>query len=77
MTRFDIPDEVARMMDAAIESKLIDRLDLYALASDHGDDWERLADDLCNIAFKARHADGGRQHAAIVTLAEAVWRMQP
>jgi len=76
MTRFDIPDDVARLIDAAIKAQVIYMPELYVLVSDYGDDWLRLVDAICEISFARRHGDGGRQHAAIMRLAEAVRRKE-
>jgi hypothetical protein len=73
MTRFDIPQEVQDTLRIAVEQDVIDTTSVYALATQHGDNWEALVDEVCEIAFTLRHMDKSK-HAEVVKAAEKFWQ---
>jgi hypothetical protein len=72
MTRHDIPNEVKDFIEVAIEVRTIDALDVYALATKHGNDWRGLIGEVIEYAFSNRHWDSN-QHKAVVQAAELFW----
>ncbi len=75
MTRFDIPESVKALINKAVEVDIIDAVEVYSLASEHGDNWMALVDDVVEMAFSHIHStDGRKKHSAIVTLAEKIWK---
>ena len=72
MNRFDIPAEIREILTVAVQQKVLDVLDVYALASDFGDDYTGLTNEICNIAFSDHHCNPAA-HAAVVASAEKYW----
>jgi hypothetical protein len=51
----------------------LDSWDIYSLAANHGADWLKLTETLCEYGFANRHANG-EAHRRIVEAAEGVWQ---
>jgi hypothetical protein len=58
IARDDIPRAMARMMAEAFLAEVIDFLDLYGLAREHGLDWLGLAADLARLEVERKGAPG-------------------
>jgi len=76
MDRFDIPNEVKSFITVAIENRIIDTFDVYALAIKYNDDWRGLIDEVCLYAFNNRHVNGD-SHKNVVKAAEVYWMAYP
>jgi len=72
LTRHDIPNTVKNVITTALEHNVIDAIEIYSLASEHGDDWQALVTDLCQAAFTLIHIDLDA-HRAVVQAAEKHW----
>ncbi len=72
MTKFEIPSQVADLLQTAVFHNLIDELDVYSLAIKHGNDWCGLANELCEYSYAQRHWDPNGRQSAIVKAADAV-----
>ncbi len=70
--KWDIPESVRKVIDRAVEIKLIGVVDIYALAIEHGTDWLGLVDSLIDTAFAQRHTDHSL-HVEIVETAKAFY----
>ena len=73
MNRHDIPKTVQNVINVAIKQGVIDAIDVYGLANEHGDDWYALVNQLCEWAFTWVHCDRKR-HVMVVKAAEKYWQ---
>ena len=73
MARFEIPSQVADLLQTAVAHNLVDELDVYSLAIKYGSDWCGLANELCEYSYAQRHWDPNGRQAAIVKAADAVF----
>jgi len=74
MNRFDIKTEIRNFIIIAVENKVIDEVDVYALAVDHGEDFYAFIDGVLEIAFSNRHVNSA--HSVMVQAAEKCWMLK-
>lgn len=79
-SRYDVPRSVQRVIEAAIENRVIDALGLAETVVELMDletgkvDPEALVDRLVGYAWCNRHNAGSNPHAAVCKAAEYFWR---
>ena len=71
MNRFDIPATVKELIESAINYRLIDAFDVYAMAVEFGTDWKALASEITEYAFNSRHVIP-EAHVAICPLNDKI-----
>lgn len=77
MTRFNIPKTVAVFINLAVEYKVIDALDVYALAAKYKKNWRGMVDSILETAFVQRQGHLGiDRHANLVMAAEKFWQAE-
>jgi predicted aldo/keto reductase-like oxidoreductase len=73
-TRFDMPNNMANFLDAALRNRTIDAADLWSLACIHGTNWIAMRDEIMMFAFANRHCNAAahRELCQSCELAEAI-----
>ena len=75
MDRFDIPTTIANLLKVAVETGLLDPMDVYALGSSHGEDWDAMVTEIVEIAFSDFHSTEGRKiHKEISKAADLYYK---
>ena len=73
---FDIPVSVRRVLSAALQRGVLQAEHVYALATEHRENYGELVNRVIEIAHMDRHSEKGRvAHAAVVQAAEEYWKL--
>lgn len=73
LSRHDIPENIKNVINVAIEQKVVDVFDVYVLATECRNNFEKLVDELIEYAYSWIHVDG-LKHKKVVEAAEIIWK---
>lgn len=69
MNRFDIPETVKNVIHAAIKHEVLDAVDIYAMATRHGDDYIPMISEIVDAAYCCIHFNSDA-HKAVAEAAD-------
>jgi len=52
--RFDIPEEIKNIINLIVKADIIDAVEIYSMAVNHGENWDDLVNEIVNILYAQR-----------------------